>query len=730
MRTAVHGSVRRPLRHSVSSAVPDETIVGLYTADEYYTTANGLYSPKSLANLALNTLCKNLTLYHDELPHGIPQEVVDDIVNSLIGHSALNATTLHALRNCELHSLNLAHCRLVTDEWLRNWNTPNGSHHSSPAVQSASPVNEMEIEDLVLESPKLSIEESSQNSDTSFVSAYEDHPMEDTQPPCELQSKVNGWQTSAASNLAVLDLRGSQHLTDHGLLQLTGLNCLKEVRLGSCHSLVGHGLLVCSSSMSLHTVSLFNCRRLTDEAVISISHLLSLENLFLGGCRCLTDRSMKAIEDLCSLRRLDISRCDLITDEGLESLENLSALEELSLGWCRRITDAGMDYFTRQPHRERNLRVLNVARCAITNTGVEFIGRLQALEQLDMNGCNNISSSALATTVGRLMHLTNLNASYCPGILRARFQGRVESLKVLDLRYSAVSNAHLLRFTTLPALEELNLDSCDVGDVAITYLADNDVCPNLLSLDMADCNDLTDAGMAKIAKFRKLVRLSLFCCNITDAGLGHLSQLTDLEVLNLDCRLVTDDGLLPLRNLEKLKCLDVFAGRITDIGCGHLANITSLESLELCGGGVGDFGCRELAKLDKLETLNLAQNNRITNRGAVALGALTKLKTLNLSNTRITSTALSFFSGLVQLQSLAIYGCRGIDNSRHLVTLQNELPNLKCLRVDSADEHDGTFLAGESDVDSDSTWSESGGLMVRSGSGTMIIGDDDVDDFD
>jgi hypothetical protein len=164
-------------------------------------------------------------------------------------------------------------------------------------------------------------------------------------------------------------------------------------------------------------------------------------------------------------------------------------------------------------------------------------------------------------------------------IRRVRLQGRIDRLKVLDLRYSAVTSALLLKLTALPSLEELNLDSCNVSDGAIAHLADKGVCPNLLSLDLADNSQLTDAGIAKIAKFQKLKRLSLFYCNVTNAGLKHLSQLKDLEVLNLDSREISDDGLLPLQCLTKLKNLDVFTGRITDVGCGHLSSIRSLGKL-------------------------------------------------------------------------------------------------------------------------------------------------------
>lgn len=261
----------------------------------------------------------------------------------------------------------------------------------------------------------------------------------------------------------------------------------------------------------------------------------------------------------------------------------------------------------------------------------------------------------------------------------------------------------MAKLTDLPNLEELSLDSCVIGDWSIAHLADNEVVPNLKALDLAD-TDLSDLGMVYIGKFLHLKRLSLFYCNISNGGLRHISSLTELEVLNMDSRDIGDEGLWHLRNLRKLKSLDIFSGRITDAGCAHLARIKSLESLELCGGGIGDLGCVMLANLENLTCLNLSQNEYITNRGAAALASLSNLKTLNLSNTRVNSSALVFFSDLMKLQSLAVYGCRGMDESEGLDRLQKELPSLKCVRVNSEDSNeDGKVRSQAEETDDETT---------------------------
>ena len=118
-----------------------------------------------------------------KLPAGLPQNVVDDIVQSLIEHSALNATTLRVLKNCEVGTLCLAGCRGVTDDWLEPLAvSTQGSDTtaSSPALSyfSSSPPNAMERIDLgdfkatsPPMSPKHANQEESSCSTSSFVSA-------------------------------------------------------------------------------------------------------------------------------------------------------------------------------------------------------------------------------------------------------------------------------------------------------------------------------------------------------------------------------------------------------------------------------------------------------------------------------------------------------------------------------------------------------------------------------
>ena len=261
---------------------------------------------------------------------------------------------------------------------------------------------------------------------------------------------------------------------------------------------------------------------------------------------------------------ISLIQCDLISNEGLNNLANLDQIEELSLGWCRLISDGGLEILSEHRNRAHTLRVLHLARCPITDDGLVHLSKLKQLQELDLNGCSKLSSQALSVALGELVYLSSLDVSYNPGILRSSWQGNINALKSLELNYSAVRDSHLSRLKHLPMLEELNLDSCLIGDWGIAHLADNDVVPNLTSLDLAD-TDISDFAMQKIAQFEHLKSLSLFYCNISNAGLRHLSSMKKLEVLNLDSREIGDDGLRYLRHL-KLKSLDLFSGRVTDLG--------------------------------------------------------------------------------------------------------------------------------------------------------------------
>lgn len=108
---------------------------------------------------------------------------------------------------------------------------------------------------------------------------------------------------------------------------------------------------------------------------------------------------------------------------------------------------------------------------------------------------------------------------------------------------------------------------------------------------------VTDAGLARLAKYDQLSRLDLSYMNITDAGLQHVAKLKKLIELTLTDTPITDAGLAHLassKSLGILRTLELAGTRITDAGLAHLKSATQLQSLDLTRCHVSATAVRKL----------------------------------------------------------------------------------------------------------------------------------------
>jgi hypothetical protein len=161
IHTYIHSSIRILItKQNKTKKLPDESIAALYPIEDNCIidddddnnessssiistntkneTAVRTHSPKTLVQLCIDAVCRNLPCIEGDLPAGIPQELVDDILDSLVKHSALNATTLRALRKCELSELTLSRSRGVSDDWLCALNTNNINNNNMGKSSSSS----------------------------------------------------------------------------------------------------------------------------------------------------------------------------------------------------------------------------------------------------------------------------------------------------------------------------------------------------------------------------------------------------------------------------------------------------------------------------------------------------------------------------------------------------------------------------------------------------------------
>ena len=127
------------------------------------------------------------------------------------------------------------------------------------------------------------------------------------------------------------------------------------------------------------------------------------------------------------------------------------------------------------------------------------------------------------------------------------------SVKLIGLPF-ATTDETLKHLKGLPNLTSLDLSFCDqITDAGLKHLKD---LPNLTSLNLSGCWRITNAGLEHLKSLTNLTSLDLRdCSKITDAGLGHISGLTNLTSLELGwCDQITNDGVNWLKkHLPNLK---------------------------------------------------------------------------------------------------------------------------------------------------------------------------------
>ena len=108
--------------------------------------------------------------------------------------------------------------------------------------------------------------------------------------------------------------------------------------------------------------------------------------------------------------------------------------------------------------------------------------------------------------------------------------------------------------------------------------------------------DLTDDGLADVARLGNVVELNLRDTKITSAGLVHLKGLAKLTRLHLERTNVGDEGIANLTKLTTLEYLNLYGTKITDKSLDHLAGLKKLRQLYVWQTDVTDAGIAKFKK--------------------------------------------------------------------------------------------------------------------------------------
>jgi hypothetical protein len=138
----------------------------------------------------------------------------------------------------------------------------------------------------------------------------------------------------------------------------------------------------------------------------------------------------------------------------------------------------------------------------------------------------------------------------------------------------------------------------------------------------------TDKILKRVRQLAHVRSIVLNETDVTDRGLSGLAELTGLEALRIGVgRQITDAGLAELARLQDLKELALVGTRVTDEGMKHVAALRGLRQLSV--SDVSDAGFHQLRQLAGLEQLELLRAD-ITPAGVEDLQALRQLRSLAL----------------------------------------------------------------------------------------------------
>ena len=314
-------------------------------------------------------------------------------------------------------------------------------------------------------------------------------------------------EVAKCANLRHLDASNCKNVTDAGLgLLAAGCPKLEQLVVYSCNSLGrqgfgpvpggwGAGQPLNYTFPSLTHLDLANCKHVTDFVLGRMAQgLPALEHLDVSYCKQLGTHGIQYIARDCSnLTHLALAGCWRITNAVLEKVTaSASGLEHLDVTDCPRVT-----FVTGCP----TLRHLNLTNChQVTDTRLgEIAASCPGLEVLVLTGCGKVTVAGLVKVGANCHNLTLLDLSESTKWRKRKLYtstdhryNRVEVVTSVDVGDTGLAKI----VTSCPHLNPNTLVSRRKGDWFLAAVAD--VHPDLDHLDIVDCDEATEAGLAEL----------------------------------------------------------------------------------------------------------------------------------------------------------------------------------------------------------------------------------------
>ncbi|KAF5474015.1 hypothetical protein F2P56_005956 [Juglans regia] len=244
----------------------------------------------------------------------------------------------------------------------------------------------------------------------------------------------------------------------------------------------------------------------------------------------------------CYVKQIKLEFAQDIEDKHLEllkikCLDSLQNLECLNLNGCQKISDKGIEAIT---NACPTLKVFSIYwNVRITDMGIKhLVKNCKYVTELNLSGCKNISDKSLQLVAENYSKLELLNLTRCTKLTDHGLQQILLKCSFLQsLNLYALSGFTDLAYKSISLLTQLKfLDLCGAQNLSDEGLACVAKCVNLVCLNLTWCVRVTDVGVICIAQgCTSLEFLSLFgIVGVTDKCLEALSRSCSNTITTLD----------------------------------------------------------------------------------------------------------------------------------------------------------------------------------------------------
>ncbi|KAG3217796.1 hypothetical protein PC129_g11384 [Phytophthora cactorum] len=359
-----------------------------------------------------------------------------------------------------------------------------------------------------------------------------------------------------------------------------------------------------------------------------------------------------------SLTELDVSSCEWVDDKFLRTVaRHCSVLAQVTLAHCRRVTDYGVAAFGES--YAASLTSLDVGFCTkLTDTALLAL-LVGSSSSPAVPGGTPIPTSSVSA---RIRQLNIAGLPLVDGLtllgLRGPCASRLEILNMSGctvLRVAALQR--LARVRALIRLTKLDLSRCLlVDDLVLTALGM--ACPQLATLLLAFCSNITDVGIRRVVVETAVVRAEQHNESRQEPTIENQEDFGEEDTGRAIGR-NGESGCRQLQTLDITGCFQVTSRGISALGarCPQLRSVTLDGVRRLNSSGIRDLlhGCRKLRTIRWGGILVRNSQDEAAVPGACAaffsvphlsdstIAALTSsaLKTLHIGTTQCDTDALA-----------------------------------------------------------------------------------------